>query len=45
MIAYLPEQYVAPDFAGKVLGEGSGKSKKYAEQHAAHEALTRLKGK
>ena len=22
MIAYLPEQYVAPDFAGKVLGEG-----------------------
>lgn len=30
---------------GKVLGEGSGKSKKYAEQHAAHEALTRLKGK
>ena len=30
---------------GKVLGEGSGKSKKYAEQHAAHEALMRLKGK
>ena len=30
---------------GKVLGEGSGKSKKYAEQHASHEALMRLKGK
>ena len=27
---------------GKVLGEGAGKSKKDAEQHAAHEALIRL---
>lgn len=27
---------------GKVLGEGSGKTKKDAEQHAAHQALIRL---
>ena len=34
--------YMEVIVAGKVLGEGSGKTKKDAEQHAAHEALKRL---
>ena len=36
--------YMEVKVNGKVLGEGSGKTKKDAEQHAAHTALMDLKG-
>ena len=36
--------YMEVKVNGKVLGEGSGKTKKDAEQHAAHTALMKLKG-
>lgn len=36
--------YMEVKVNGKVLGEGSGKTKKDAEQHAAHTALMNLKG-
>ena len=51
-IAYILDREEGPDHDktfymtvkvnGKALGEGKGKTKKSAEQHAAHEALVRL---
>jgi ribonuclease-3 len=36
--------YMEVTVNGTVLGEGKGKTKKDAEQHAAHEALKKLGG-